>query len=196
MTQIEEVAVAEPTLYQLVDRALADVDGIVAAVSPGDFGRPTPCAEFDVRALLGHFVGGLRSFAELGEGGEMRFDLDPDLDRESAVDEYRAAAARIRAAWADPAMAGRMFAAPWGESPGSQILGFMLLEVVTHGWDLAHALLLERTVDAELAEAALAGAQASMDESARVPGLFGPEVAIAADAPAPDRLAAFLGRTP
>ncbi|MCU0267325.1 MAG: TIGR03086 family metal-binding protein [Acidimicrobiales bacterium] len=183
-------------LVALVDRAVDDTARIVAAVQPDDLERPTPCADFDVRALLAHLIGGLDAFAVLAETGEMRFEPDPDITAETASSSYRAAAERLRAAWRAPGVLDRTYQAPWGESTAEQLLGFALIELTTHGWDLARATGQTRTVDADLAEAALAGARASMDDSVRVPGLFGPEVSIAADAAAPDRLAAFLGRQP
>ena len=38
------------------DRALRWAQGLVAGVRTDQLDRPTPCSEFDVRALLGHLV--------------------------------------------------------------------------------------------------------------------------------------------
>jgi len=185
----------EPTV-DLVGRALDDVDPIVAAISREQYESPTPCAEFDVRTLLAHLIGGLRGFAGVGEGGELRMDLDPDLDREDPLEEYRAAGGRIREAWSAAGVIEHEYSLPWGAMTGAQILGFTFIEVLTHGWDLARACGMKRTIDPELATAALEMSRQWVDDGARTPMLFGAEVTISDTAPAPDRLAAFLGRTP
>ncbi len=51
-------------------RAMAQTESIVATVSPAQLALPSPCAEFDVRALLSHIVGGLNRIAIVGEGGD------------------------------------------------------------------------------------------------------------------------------
>lgn len=183
-------------LIDLLESAIADVDPIVAAVGREHFDLPTPCKEFDTRALLGHVIGGMRGFADVGEGGELSFDLDPDLDTENGLAEYRTAGSRLLTAWRVPGAMERTYSMPWGEMQGFQLVGYAFLEVLTHGWDLAKATGSGRTIDAGLAEEALASARMWVDEGARTPVLFGPEVPAADDAPAPDRLAAFLGRQP
>jgi uncharacterized protein (TIGR03086 family) len=185
-----------PSILDLVDRALLDVEPIVGDVRPEHYGRPTPCAGFDVRSLTAHLIGGIRATATVAEGGEMRFDDHPDLDHEDATAEYTAAADRLRAAWAPEGMLEREFQVPWGKASGLQIIGFLFVEVLQHGWDLARGLGRDRTIDDELAAAALASATMWVDDSVRTPQMFGPEVPIDDDAPAPDRLAAFLGRQP
>ena len=55
---------------EIHQRAMAQTESIVAAVPPGQLGLPTPCPEYDVRALLSHIVGGLNRVAIMGEGGE------------------------------------------------------------------------------------------------------------------------------
>ncbi|MGD0242447.1 MAG: maleylpyruvate isomerase N-terminal domain-containing protein, partial [Streptosporangiaceae bacterium] len=52
----------------LYRRAVAQTETIVAAVTPDQFILPTPCTEYDVRALLAHIVGGLTRTALVGEG--------------------------------------------------------------------------------------------------------------------------------
>ena len=43
---------------EIHQRAMAQTETIVAAVRPAQLALPTPCAEYDVRALLSHIVGG------------------------------------------------------------------------------------------------------------------------------------------
>src|SRR3984885_6390435 len=60
-------------------RAMAQTESIVAAVEPGQLPLPTPCPEYDVRALLSHMVGGLNRIAVVGEGGD-GLAVDPRAD--------------------------------------------------------------------------------------------------------------------
>src|ERR1700683_766367 len=51
-------------------RAIAQTESIIAAVQDDQLGLPTPCTEYDVRALLSHMVGGLNRVATVGAGGD------------------------------------------------------------------------------------------------------------------------------
>ena len=82
-------------------RAMAQTETVVEAVEPGQLTLPTPCSEYDVRALLSHMVGGLNRIAIVGEGGDglavpARADGVPD---DGWLPAYQAAVTRERAAW-------------------------------------------------------------------------------------------------
>ena len=55
---------------QVYARAIAQTEPIVAAVEPSQLGLPTPCTEYDVRALVSHMVGGMNRVATAGETGD------------------------------------------------------------------------------------------------------------------------------
>jgi len=150
-----------------------------------------------VAQVAGHLIGGIRGFAEVGEGGELRFDakLDPDLAREVAAAVYRSAVERLLAAFTESGRIDSTYSMPWGPTTGVQLLGFALIETVVHGWDIARGLGIELEVDDEVVRATLAGARLWVDDSVRVPGMFGPEVPVS-DVPPLDELVAFLGRDP
>jgi uncharacterized protein (TIGR03086 family) len=183
-------------------RAMAQTEAIVAAVQPGQLDLPTPCPEYDVRALLGHMVGGLNRVAIAGEGGDA-------LARPARADEvpadgwaaaYRTATRRATQAWADDAKLDALVEVPWGKIPGRFAVAGYIQEILTHGWDLAKATGQPTEHDPELACYALAGAKRILPPEARgddVP--FGPVVRVTADA-APygpyAQLAAWLGRQP
>ena len=101
-------------------RAMAQTESIVAAVRPHQLTLPTPCPQYDVRALLSHIVGGLTRVAVVGEGGDalarpVRADGVPDGGWLAAPCE---AQARATAAWADDAKLDALFEVPWGKVPG------------------------------------------------------------------------------
>ncbi len=179
-----------------LDRAIAAVEPMVGSVGAADHVRSTPCELFDLGTVVAHLVGGLRGFADIGEGKPLRFDADPDLTTERASDEYRNAADRLVAAFRVPGMLERSFAVPWGDTTGAQLVGFELIELIVHGWDISRSLGRSAPFDDDLVEAALFGARLWVDDSTRTPQLFGPEVPVAADAAVLDRLVGFLGRKP
>jgi uncharacterized protein (TIGR03086 family) len=180
-------------------RAVAQTESIVAAVRPGQLGLPTPCAEYDVRALLSHTVGGLTRIALIGEGADalavpVRADGVPD---DGWLAAYRAAAARAAAAWADDAKLDAGFVVPWGKVPGRVAISGYVQEILTHGWDLARATGQPTELDPELASWVLAVARRILPPEPRggeVP--FGPVLPAPPGAGPYAQLAAWLGRQP
>lgn len=45
-----------------LERAYEHAEHVVAKTTPSDYARPTPCPEWDVRALLNHLVGSISLF--------------------------------------------------------------------------------------------------------------------------------------
>ena len=184
---------------ELHQRAMAQTESIVAAVSPDQLALPTPCTEFDVRELLSHVVGGLNRIAIMGEGGdalavEPRADGVPD---DGWLAAYRTASSRARAAWADDATLDVLVEAPWGKVPGRIALSGYVQEILTHGWDLARATGQPTELDPELASWVLAVARQILPPEPRggeIP--FAPPVPVPPDAAPYTQLAAWLGRQP
>jgi uncharacterized protein (TIGR03086 family) len=181
--------------------ACAATERIVAGIDRGDHGRPTPCTEWDVRALLNHLLGTLVMGRELlddapasdptmGPGGLPAGDLAGD----DPLDAYRKGVAGLLAAAGGDAL-DRTHATPFGEMPGAVLAGFTTVDIAVHGWDLARATGQDAALDPALAEPVLAFARQTLGGDMRAPRI-GPEVPVSADAPATDRLGGFMGRTP
>ena len=185
---------------QLHKRAMAQTEAIVAAVQPGQLKAPTPCPEYDVRALFSHLVGGLTRVAIIGEGGDglARPARADDVPDDGWPQAYRAAAQRARAAWADDAKLDALVEVPWGKVPGRFAIAGYIQEILTHGWDLAQATGQPTEGDPDLAFFALAGAKRVLPAELRgddeIP--FGPVVDVPAEAGPYAQLAAWLGRQP
>ena len=182
-------------------RAVAQTGTVVAAVTPDQFVLPTPCTEYDVRALLSHIVGGLTRAALVGEGDPhalVRPAMADGVPDDGWPDAYRAIAARATAAWADDAKLDTLVEVPWGKVPGRFALAGYVQELLAHGWDLARATGQETERDPELATSALATAKRILPPDIRgdagVP--FGPVVEVSPDAAPYAQLAAWLGRRP
>ena len=183
-------------------RAVAQTGTVVAAVTPDQFALPTPCPEYDVRALLSPHH--RRPDPDRpGRRGRSRSALARPAKAEGVPDDgwpaaYRAAAARATAAWADDAKLDALVEVPWGKVPGRFALAGYVQEVLAHGWDLARATGQPTEGDPELALFALASAKRILPPDIRgdegVP--FGPVVDVPADATPYTQLAAWLGRHP
>lgn len=183
-------------LLDLVARAAPPVAAVLARLEVED-AHPTPCPEMTVAQVASHLLGGMRGFTTVARGGELRFDADLDPDLATARPEvlFRDAVADLVAAFGAPGRLDATYAMPWGPTTGAQLVGFELIEIVVHGWDIARGLGLALAVDDEVVHATLAGARLWVDDSVRVPGMFGPEVRVDGASPL-DALVAFLGRDP
>ena len=185
-------------------RAASDLAaGPLRAVTPGRLTAPTPCADYDVRALLDH----LAWAAVLSQRSATRTPFEHDWSSLTPapfldglpVEQWAAAVPAeldtAADAWADPAAwegETLMGSAPM---PAEVVGPMMLAEFVLHGWDLARAIGFHYDVPAELGEATLAAVQ-PLASMGRDGGWYGPEVPVPADAPAFDRALGLVGRDP
>ncbi|MET8582662.1 TIGR03086 family metal-binding protein [Streptomyces collinus] len=181
-------------------RATEQAATLIRTVRPEQLDGPTPCTEFDVRALLSHVVGGTRRIAVVGEGGD-GLAVEPvaegveDDGWAAAYDEVRV---RVLKAWeADERMTAAV-RVPWGEVPGHAALSGYVMEIVTHTWDLAEAVGHPFALDPELADFALATAQRVLPDSRprdeETP--FDTRREAPEGAGRYERLAAWMGRAP
>ena len=201
MTNTTEPNTTEPMTdpREIHRRAMAQTEAIVVAVEPGQLGLPTPCAEYDVRALLSHMVGGLNRFAIVGEGGDAlaRPARADDVPDDGWLAAYQAASQRARQAWADDAKLDALVEVPWGKIPGRFAIAGYVQEILTHGWDLAQATGQPTERDPELALFALTGAKRILPPETRGDDIpFGPVIPVPPDAAPYAQLAAWLGRQP
>jgi len=177
-----------------VERATAFAAGKVKGVAPDDLSKPTPCAEFDVRALLNHLVGGLGMLRVAAEGGKASPPQGDHLgpDAGAVYDERRAA---LVTALRGNGVLDRNWEMPFGSLPGSTMAAIAFMEHLTHAWDVAKATGQDTTLPAELVKEC-AETVAPMDQMLRMPGVCGPAVTVADDASAQDKFIAFMGRRP
>ncbi|WP_410657360.1 TIGR03086 family metal-binding protein [Amycolatopsis sp. lyj-112] len=180
-------------------RALDQTGQQVAAVRPGELTNRTPCADYDVRALIGHMVAVLHKLTDVGTGGSAR-DF-PDVVAGIADDGWVGAFARARGeverVWAGDTMLDREVTLPWATLPGRVALEAYTHEFTAHSWDLAHATGRVAALDPDLAVLALeAFPNFAPPEARSGQGPFGPVVPVSNDADVYTRLAAYLGRQP
>lgn len=185
----------------MTDAAEAAI-GVVRGIDPANFGDPTPCAEYDVRALLNHhllWTGRAETAArkEPATGPEEGHDFTADP---GWADLYADLARRAAAAWSEPAAwEGRTRLSPGGDAadgmPADYIGGILFGEFLLHGWDLAVAT--GRRPD--YTDGLVAGLYEQLRptaDMARQYGVFGPEVVVPETAPLLDKALGLSGRDP
>jgi uncharacterized protein (TIGR03086 family) len=178
-----------------LDRTFDHAHDVVGGIRPDQLSDPTPCTEWDVRALLAHTIGvvaniGARVMGETPAGPPDEFELDDDPAR-----QFRAAADATLAAWRTPGVLERTVDGGAGPMPGRMLAGINLIDTATHSWDLARATGQVLAMEAACAQLALETARSTIVDEVR-PGRFGPPVEVPADARDVDQLVAFLGRQP
>jgi uncharacterized protein (TIGR03086 family) len=178
-----------------LDRALRSTLAILANVEPGQLDMPTPCASWDVRALVNHFIGTARWWAGTLDGAEAA--ADADYAAGDYVAAYEESIAIAIAAFKGGDVPGRMVRLPFGEFPVATVVAMAALDQFTHGWDLARATGQPAGLDPGLAVELLGHARVAVTGDFRGPdgaAPFGSAVAAPAGAGPADQLAAFLGR--
>lgn len=185
-----------PDLRASVHAAQQWVAGLLEGVRPDQLERPTPCADFDVEALVKHLFGVANRLVAMG-AGHPAASTPPSIQvlPDDVVGAYRERVEQGRQAWTDPASLGRVVEAPFGRVPGAVVLGVYLAENLTHGWDLARATDQDPEADPALVGPAYATMLRALPAEGRDGFPFGPPVEPAAEAGPTERLANWSGRT-
>lgn len=161
----------------------------VAVARPDAMRRPTPCADWDLQALVAHLVQAADGLSAAAAGDAVSPPPAPPTD---PGDAFAAVAARSMAIWRAPGVMERTCTIPLGAAPGAVVAELNVLEVVVHGWDVGRATGEAADIPADLAEPTLGFARQVLAAHPRGTG-FAPEVD--RHGSASDRLVAYLGRS-
>lgn len=179
-------------------QAVDEFAAMVAAVPSDAWSRPTPCTEWDVRALVNHVVGEelwvppLLDGATIAEVGDR---LDGDLLGDDPVSAAGDAAKGAVAAFGPEDAMDRIVHLSFGDTPASEYAWQLFADHLVHGWDLAVASgQVPRLPDD--AVAALAGWFDEREDLYRSVGAIADKTDVGADASPADRLLARFGRDP
>jgi uncharacterized protein (TIGR03086 family) len=148
---------------------------------------PTPCEDWDVATLMNHMLDTQRYFvgAARGEDASPPSPNPPELLGDDPVADFDAARAEMVRAYRAPGVIERT-----GPS-----LGIAFSDQLLHGWDLARATAQDATMPEGLPEAAFDMIHGRFTDDQRK-GVFKPEVKVAPNASAQDKLLAYTGRDP
>jgi uncharacterized protein (TIGR03086 family) len=179
----------------LLERAYSEAIDVAAKITPEDLDRPTPCTEWDVRALVNHLLFSATRLSAATAG------LPGPTPGEDLVgdDAPEAVATRLQTAlelWRRPGAMEAICSLQVGDIPGSVAASISLTDTYTHRWDLARALGGDSDLDPEVAQAALSFAQGFVTDELRAKVGFSPAVDPGPGASSGDQLVAFLGRQP
>lgn len=168
----------------------------VAAVQPGQWDDPTPCADWNVRELVNHVVGEDRWTVPMMAGQTIE-DVGDSLDGDLLGDDPATAAAHAaraaQASIAGPVASGATVHLSYGEEDATEYVCQLTADHLVHGWDLAVAIGSRPELDPEVVDAVATWFE-DREEIYRSSGAVGPRVEGYSD-PADLLLAAF-GRDP
>ncbi|WP_232832097.1 TIGR03086 family metal-binding protein [Nocardiopsis sp. FIRDI 009] len=179
---------------------------IVRGVGDDQLASSTPCAGMTVGTLLGHVDVLCAAFTSAAAKESGAADAAPPSPEESRLaagwrERIPARLDGLARAWLREAAWSGMTRAGGLDLPGEVAGAVAVDEVLVHGWDLAVAT--GQTFPGD--DPALADAvrtvhdwvrQMVADNPGGTPGLFGPPVTVADDAPLFDRLLGMTGRDP
>src|SRR3546814_6019648 len=96
--------------------------------------RRTPCADWDLAALLAHMSDGLDAFTEASRG---HIDITPAPRGDTTLGQLREKACTLLGAWTSPAAISARLGALVLDS--GLLLRVGALEITVHGWDVGQA---------------------------------------------------------
>ena len=163
---------------------------LVEGLGAPDLLRPTPCQDWDVRALLVHVVAATDGLVA------MLHDEQPDWAGDGLGDDPAGAVRRsvtdALAAWAEPGATDR----PSQQMPGMRLVDFAMGDAIAHAWDLSAALGRPLVLEEDLARVVQGRWHGEPSRQGRAYGAFGPQVEVPADAPALHLFLGDVGRDP
>jgi len=137
-------------------------------VGDGDWNRPTPCTEWDVRALVNHVVGANVRYEMMLRGAaleEVEATRTVDHLGDMPLASFRTTADAVLRAFGEPAALDRTFHHITGDRTGRELLVMRIYDIGVHTWDLAVAIVADRRIDDEVVAVALTATVPASGES-------------------------------
>lgn len=173
--------------------------GLVDGATPGTWDRSTPCPAYSVKDLVGHMVGWSASFEAAANGRTPEGDPTAYQTTEASAAEFRAAVDGIVSGWRANGMDREVSLIGGSGMPAQMVFDMTMMEYLAHGWDLATATGQPMPYTEDEAQSILERAKQgpmANDEYRGDDKPFGHIVEVPETAPAIERFAGFMGRTP
>jgi uncharacterized protein (TIGR03086 family) len=156
--------------------------------------RPAPCEGWVARDVVRHLVEWIPAF--LADAGGPVLPAGPSVD-DDPVGAWTTVSDALQALLDDPVASATVINHPRAGSHrlDDAIATFMLGDVLVHTWDVARAVGLDETLDADIVHDMFV-AMEPYDDMLRASGQYGPRVEVPPDADEQTRLIAFTGRHP
>lgn len=162
-------------LRPLFDKALADAGERVLGAAATDLRAPTPCAGWDLGALIGHMIGQNEGFAGAVRDGDAPASayLPVELSADEVPARWTESAERLRKAFGTAEPTARVRLAELDlEVPVAVALSMQLLDSAVHAWDVAAALGEDYRPDDAIARVVHESAQRIAARPGGTPGVF------------------------
>ncbi|MCX4664529.1 TIGR03086 family metal-binding protein [Streptomyces uncialis] len=187
-----------PALGPLLGASGGQAVSLVRAVPDDALAAATPCADYDVRALVNHLFQVVTQFRELALKKPSDFGDTPDVVGTDGHwrDSFAAAVDELVRVWSAPGAEEGTTGAM--DMPARTVGCLVLLDLTVHAWDLARATGREYRPDPGGAGVVpvLATAVTGLAPTARRMGMFAEPLPVREDAPDFERLLAVTGRDP
>jgi uncharacterized protein (TIGR03086 family) len=167
-------------------------------VGPDDWRRPTPCSEWDVRALVNHVVGANVRYQLLLHGApteQVEATRTVDHLGDDALASVVATADGVVACFHEDGALERIAHHATGDRTGRELLSMRILDAAIHGWDLARAIGADETLDDDVV-AFLLAYTADLDLGPQQRAFAPARADVARNASPQDQLLHRLGRHP
>ena len=181
---------------ELLDRGLDFFTAIITRLGEDDWERPTPCAGWTVRDVIGHLATSTNVGISTMQG---RPPTWPDAARPGDLVEgdpagfWRGTVARARDVLRDADLA-RVMETPLGRTVADD-LAIPVIDLYVHAWDLGAAAGIAVEIPADVIDYAHAYIDPLPDEMIRGEGrAFGPQTRVPAGATPTEQFIAWTGR--
>lgn len=193
-------------ILEIYEKARAGFSERLYKIDAAQWQLPTPCTEWDVRALLHHLVYVQRWVPPLAAGEtvvEVGDRFEGEMLGDDPVSDWEGSIAAALDAFATPgAMARQIQLFAYGLVPGETLAYDMAMDLHIHTWDLARAIGAEERLDPEVTRVVhdwLESVDVERDSGFSLPllrrkGFFAPRVAVPEGADTQTRMLAIVGR--
>lgn len=179
-----------------LEEAIDTFDAVLHQLTVDELGRATPCAEWDVRALVNHVVGEMAWVGPLLAGrtiDDVGVALGGDLIGTDPCAAWHHWSGFAHTAFSEPAATDRIVHLSYGDESAGAYGDQLSFDLLVHSWDLARSIRADDTLPGHLVAWGRRWFGPVADQY-RGAGVVGAAVRVAPDADEQTRLLALAGR--